>query len=56
MTTLVATSDTRTAEQRWADWIAQGARQDRIGQRRAVAGAIAIACVLAMWAVALTLG
>ena len=51
MTTLVALTDTRTAEQRWADWAARGAAQDRIGQRRAVGVAITIACALIVWLV-----
>ena len=51
MTTLVAVTDTRTAEQRWADWVARGAAQDRIDQRRAMAVAITIACALVVWLV-----
>ena len=57
MTTLVAVTDTRTAEQRWADWVARGVAQDRITQRRAVGVAITIASALVLWLViALTRG
>ena len=58
MTTLVTTlTDTRTPDQRWADWIARGVVQDRIRQRRIVSVAIAIACAFTLWlAMALTRG
>ena len=50
MTTLLSgVADTRTAEQRWADWVARGATQDRISQRRAVSLAITVACAIAVW-------
>jgi hypothetical protein len=50
MTTLLAgVADIRTTEQRWADWVARGAVQDRISQRRAVSLAITVACAIAVW-------
>jgi hypothetical protein len=50
MTTLVASViDTRTADQRWADWVARGVAQDRISHRRAVGLAMGIAWAIAVW-------
>jgi hypothetical protein len=49
MTTLVTSlTDTRTAEQRWADWIARGVAQDRISHRRAVNFAMGVGCAIAV--------
>ena len=37
------------SDQRWAKWIAAGARRDRERKQRAARFAIVIACVLSLW-------
>ena len=37
------------SDQRWAKWIAAGARRDRERKKRATRIAIVIACVLGLW-------
>ncbi len=53
MTTNLSTSAEAKAEsdQRWAHWIAAGARRNRKSQKRAATLAIVIGCVLALWLV-----
>jgi len=51
MTTNLTMSAEAKAEsdQRWAQWIAAGAKRDRERKKRTGLFAIAIACVLALW-------
>jgi hypothetical protein len=51
MTTNLTMSAEATLEsdQRWAKWIAAGARRDRERRKRAARVAIVIACVLSLW-------
>jgi hypothetical protein len=37
------------SDQRWAQWVAAGARQSREGQKRAAAFGIVIAFALGLW-------
>jgi hypothetical protein len=37
------------SDQRWAKWIAAGARRSRERQKRAATFAIVIACVVSVW-------
>jgi hypothetical protein len=39
------------ADQRWAQWIAVGARRNRESQKRAATFATVIGCVLGLWLV-----
>ena len=48
-TNLISAEAKLESEQRWAKWIAAGARRDRERKKRAATFAIVIAFVLSLW-------
>jgi hypothetical protein len=49
-------ADARTADERWAAWVAKGVEHDRKTKKRAIAAAAVIASGLTLWLAILLLG
>jgi hypothetical protein len=49
-------ADARTADERWAAWVAKGVEHDRKTKKRAIAAAAVIASGLTLWLAILLFG